>query len=163
MKRLFNTKKRVAFLATFVVVAASAIGAYAFITTGGTGSGSATAGSANGLTIAVTVTPGLVPGGSEPVTYTIHNTNLTASVVVAGVTGVTSETGACQTADAGALAGDITYADTTNAGATPYPQTIAPGGTFTTGTGTVSEVNDGLFNQNVCLSPNVTTVTLTST
>src|ERR1700728_2920551 len=127
--RRFKTKKGIALIAVVVAVTATAIGAYAFITAGGTGSGTATAGSANGVTINVgTIPAGLVPGGSVTVPYTITNTNSTASVVVTGISSYsTSQSNTtCNTGDSGALNSDFTYTDAPGNG---YPITLAPGAT----------------------------------
>ena len=48
MKRLFKTKRRTGLVVMLVVVAASAIGAYAYFTSGRTGTGTAKTGTATG-------------------------------------------------------------------------------------------------------------------
>ena len=45
MKRFIKSKKGLVLLATLVVAAAASVGAYAYLTTGGSGTGSATDGS----------------------------------------------------------------------------------------------------------------------
>lgn len=68
MKRL-KTKKGIALLLTLVVVGASAFGAYAYFTSAGTGSGTATVGtSADNLVVTGTPdTTALTPGGTGSV------------------------------------------------------------------------------------------------
>ena len=76
MKRFLTSKKGLALLATFVVAAVAAVGAYAYFTSTGSGTGSASVGSHVALTITQTNTiSGLVPDGSaHTVAYTIDNT-----------------------------------------------------------------------------------------
>ena len=76
----FKTKKGLALLATLVVVGASAFGAYAYFTAGGTGTGTGSVGkSADTITVvgtaATAVTPGTVahPGNQSAVTFTASN------------------------------------------------------------------------------------------
>ncbi len=97
MKRLFNTKKRVALLVSLVVVGASAFGAYAYFTSPGTGSGTAAVGAnTTNITLYATVTTGLVPGSSEPVSFTASNSSTTTDGYVANVSlvSVTDPSGA---------------------------------------------------------------------
>ena len=84
MRRLFKTKKGLALLATLVVVAAAAVGAYAYFTSSGSGSGSAIAGSPAGsvnITLTVGLTAGIVPGSSEPVSFSATNAGPTEGIV----------------------------------------------------------------------------------
>jgi hypothetical protein len=69
------TKKRV--LAALGVVGALtiAVAAFAYWTTSGSGSGSATAGSDAGVTVAGNPSDGIYPGGSVPVTTTVTNSS----------------------------------------------------------------------------------------
>jgi hypothetical protein len=75
MKRFFKTKKGVALLAAFVVVAGSAIGAYAYFTTTGAGTGSAAVGTSTAITISGTSVGSLYPGDpvGADVSFTVNN------------------------------------------------------------------------------------------
>lgn len=85
------------------VVLMGAIGAYAYWTTGGSGSGTATAGTtSNNLTIASPAVTGLTPGSSTPVTVTVTNPN-SYSVHVGTVSTVIT------TSDPGCLPADFTF------------------------------------------------------
>ena len=86
MKR-FTTKRRWLLLGVVTVVAGmAAFGAYAYWTASGTGSGTATVGTDNGVTIAVTDTgSALYPGGSATVTFHVHNDSGSSSVMVGKV------------------------------------------------------------------------------
>jgi hypothetical protein len=69
-----KTKKGVALLAALVVVAVSAVGAYAFFTASGTGTGSATVGHATTVTLDGTITGTLYPDGAPAgVSVVVHN------------------------------------------------------------------------------------------
>ena len=102
-------------LATFLIL--GAVGAYAFWTAGGSGSGTATAGTTtDNLTIASAPVSGLTPGSSTPVTVTLTNPN-SYSVGVGTVSTVIT------TSDAGCLPADFTFPDRV------MNTTIAPLGT----------------------------------
>lgn len=81
MRRLFSTKRGVAISATVAAMLAASIGAYAYFTTSGAGSGSGTVGSASALVInqaGITYSNAgsdnaLVPGTSATVTFTVDN------------------------------------------------------------------------------------------
>lgn len=161
MKRFLKSKKGLALLATLVVVGASAIGAYAYLTDGGSGSGSATAGSVtnnlkitgDGVAAPVVVGSGLLPGNSVSVTYYITNPN-DYSVQVSSVSGTTSQSvPGCES-----LNGDFSYTDGSNG----YPKTIDADTTAGPFTGTLAESDDPSTNQDACESPNSTTLSLTS-
>jgi hypothetical protein len=69
-----NITKRGAFFAlTAALVVAVAGGAYAFFTTSGTGTGTASVGSSSTVTLHATVTGSLYPGTSSPVSFTVDN------------------------------------------------------------------------------------------
>ena len=173
MKRFVRSKKSLALLATVVVAAAAAIGAYAYLSAGGTGSGIGTAGTAaNNLVVqgpctgtndtqascaadqSVQIDPGLLPGGSKAVSYSIYNPNA-YSVSVASVTGETAQSdSACQ-----ALNSDFSYADGAGNG---LPITIPPGGVSPNLGGSLSESDDAANDQTSCTDPNATTLTLTA-
>jgi hypothetical protein len=153
--RFIKTKKGAALAVTLVVVAASAIGAYAFLTTGGAGSGTATGGSTtNNLVIGtgtnaanpVSIGNGVTPGNSVAVSFVIYNPNSYA-VHVASVS------------QSGAIANSNEY----NAGSNPTGCqdgwfsfsssaggfTIPAGGTSATQTGSLAEIESGT-NQDGC-------------
>ena len=106
-----------------------AVGAYAYLTTGGSGSGTATSGSTtNNLVIGtgtnagnpISVATGLLPGQSVAVSYSIYNPN-SYSVKVASVSAssiVQSDT----TCNAAPLVSEFHYVD----GGTANGVTIAP-------------------------------------
>jgi hypothetical protein len=76
MKKLLKSKKGIALLATMVVAIAAAVGAYAYFTSSGNGTGSATVGTDAGLVVTQTgaAPSGLVPDGA-PQDITIHVAN----------------------------------------------------------------------------------------
>jgi hypothetical protein len=66
--------KRRAFLAlTAALVVVVAGGAYAFFTSSGTGTGTASVGTSSAVTLHATVTGSLYPGSSSPVSFTVDN------------------------------------------------------------------------------------------
>ena len=67
------TKKRVLILAAVAAVAAIGTTAFAYFTTTGSGTATATVGSSTALVIKGTVTGNLYPGTSSPVSLTIDN------------------------------------------------------------------------------------------
>lgn len=87
-----------ALVAAFVLV--GAFGAYAYWTTGGSGSGSATAGTTtNNLTIASPSVTGITPGSSTPVTVTVTNPNSYSVHVDTVSTVITTSAVGCLSAD----------------------------------------------------------------
>jgi hypothetical protein len=83
MRRLFSTKRGVAVSAAVATMLAASIGAYAYFTTTGAGSGSGTVGSAKALVVnqaGITYSNAgsdnaLVPGTTATVTFTVDNTS----------------------------------------------------------------------------------------
>jgi hypothetical protein len=81
MRRLFSTKRGVAISATVAAMLAASIGAYAFFSTTGAGSGSGTVGTSKALVVnQATITysnagtdNALMPGTSATVTFTVDN------------------------------------------------------------------------------------------
>ena len=67
------TKRRAVFALTAAIVVVVVGGAYAFFTTSGTGTGTASVGSSSALTLHATVTGSLYPGTSAPVAFTVDN------------------------------------------------------------------------------------------
>ena len=76
MKR-FTSRKRTWILVGIVAVIAAmaSFGAYAYWTTSGSGSGTATTGTDQGVTVTGDPANGLYPGSSVPVTTVVHNTS----------------------------------------------------------------------------------------
>jgi hypothetical protein len=82
MKFIKSKKGIAALLATLTVVAFAAVGAYAYFTAGGSGTGSATVGSASTIALSSAPVGTLLPGGADvPVTVTIHNPGSSAQHV----------------------------------------------------------------------------------
>ncbi|HEU5270427.1 MAG TPA: hypothetical protein VFU36_10940 [Jatrophihabitans sp.] len=107
----FN-KKIAAVAAAAAVLVAGAGTAFAYWTTTGAGTGSATNGSANGsIVLHATFADGLTPGGSEPVSYTADNAG-SSSLYVGTITPTVSIDSAHATA--GCLVADFTIAPTTS-------------------------------------------------
>jgi hypothetical protein len=137
-------RKRI--LVPVVAIAAIAVAgiAVAYFTASGTGSGTATVGSAAGVTIEnVTITDPLYPGGSTTVRFTIRNSSSDTAVSVdkvvadtsAGTHGITDVSGNC-------LPSDFTFGDVT------VGRSIAADGTVDA-TGTLGLANTSV-NQNDC-------------
>jgi hypothetical protein len=119
-----------------------ALGAYGYWTTGGSGSGSATAGSTtNNLTIASPPVTGITPGSSTSVTVTLTNPN-SYSVHVDTVSTVIS------TSNVGCLPADFTFP------ANVLNTTIAPLGTATFTQDLVFA--DTAANQDLCKGATIT-------
>jgi hypothetical protein len=83
------TKKRVALLASLLVAAAAAVGAWAYFTANGSGSGTATVGTSSNLTLHGSTTGTLYPGTTVPVSFTVDNpssgTQRLGTIYLAGV------------------------------------------------------------------------------
>jgi hypothetical protein len=82
--KFIKSKKGLALLATVAVVAIAAVGALAYFVTGGSGRGTATAGSLADSKVAITLTAsgfdGIYPGGlAKSVHYTATNASTTTS------------------------------------------------------------------------------------
>ena len=75
------TRNRLIAAVSAVVVLGLAVGAYAFFTTGGSGTATATVGTSSAVTIKGTVGGTLVPGVSQTVTFTIDNPSAAAQRV----------------------------------------------------------------------------------
>lgn len=83
------TKKRIALLASLLVAAAAAVGAWAYFTANGSGSGTATVGTSSNLTLHGSTTGTLYPGTTVPVSFTVDNpssgTQRLGTIYLAGV------------------------------------------------------------------------------
>ena len=69
----FITKRRFLFGLTAALLVVAASGAYAFFTTSGSGTGTASVGSSSAVTLHATVSGSVYPGTSSPVTFTVDN------------------------------------------------------------------------------------------
>jgi len=152
MRRLFNTKRGVAISAAVAAMLAASIGAYAYFTTTGAGSGSGTVGTSSALVIheaGITYSNAgsdnaLMPGTSATVTFTVDN--LSSANQQLGTISVSSIT-----TDAGHLGCDTTsnptwFSTTTDVVNHDY----APGNTqLVSGSITVT-FNDLAVSQDVC-------------
>jgi hypothetical protein len=99
-------KKRVIATLTVLAVLVSAVSAYAYWTTTGSGTGSASVASSNGtITLHASFAGNLTPGASEPVSFTADNPG-SSSLYVGTVTSVVSIDAAHATA--GCAASDFT-------------------------------------------------------
>jgi hypothetical protein len=124
--KLLRNRKLVALLAT-LVLGTTAVAGYAFWTTSGAGTGTATNAGSNGtLVLHASFAGGLTPGAHEAVSYTADNSN-SSSLQVGTVHAVVS------TDSATCLASDFTVADTIE------NQTIAANTT------NVALANDGMI------------------
>ena len=125
------TKKRVFLLAVVAVGVGLATTAFAYFTTNGSGNGSATVGSATGITLSATTSGSPTPGGDTgDVTITVHNGGTGSQYVNAVTVGTISDVD--------------TNCDTSAFSVSPNPvsvaQQIAPGGDATVHT-TLSMAN----------------------
>jgi hypothetical protein len=75
MRTFLKSKKGIAALIATLVVAISAVGAFAYFTTTGSGSGTATVGTSTNLALVGTAPTTLYPGTSSNVTFTADNTS----------------------------------------------------------------------------------------
>jgi hypothetical protein len=73
MKNFIKSKKGIALLATLVVAAVTAVGAFAYFTSGGSGSGSASVGTSTSFVLYGSSASTLYPGTSSVVTFTADN------------------------------------------------------------------------------------------
>jgi hypothetical protein len=106
--KLLRNRKLVAVLATLALGVVATAG-YAYWTTSGVGTGSATNASSNGtLALHASFDNGLTPGATEPVSYTADNAG-SSSLQVGTVHAVVSID--ATSAAAGCLAGDFTVPD----------------------------------------------------
>jgi hypothetical protein len=150
--KLLRNRKLVALLATFAL-GATAVAGYAFWTTSGAGTGSATNASSNGtLVLHASFDGGLTPGASEPVAYSADNSN-SSSLQVGIVHAVVSIDSAHPTC----LASDFTVLDTTENQTIPANTTEA---VALANAGSIAFADTGL-NQDGCKGA-VVTLTLTS-
>ena len=69
----FITKRRAVMTLTTALLVVVVGGAYAYFTTSGTGTGTASVGTSSAVTLHATVTGTLYPGASSPVSFTVDN------------------------------------------------------------------------------------------
>ncbi len=139
MKR-FAKKQWVILGLVAVVAGMAAFGAYAYWTASGTGQGTASVGTDNGVTIVVTnMGAALYPGGSATVTFHVQNDSTTSPVMVGKVV----QDGAVTGLPGGCLAGDFSFGDVT------LNESVAASGNGPNHTGTLSMANTAA-NQDAC-------------
>jgi uncharacterized repeat protein (TIGR01451 family) len=154
MRTFLKSKKGIAALIATLVVAISAVGAFAYFTSTGTGTGSATVGTSTTWAVTTDAATGgvLTPGGLslDTIAYHVKNNNAgqqnlaNVAVKVALADGTAWTSGTCSKNDfsiSGAVAG-ATFNDTAQAA------NLAPGATAT-GSVTLKMVDTGL-NQDDC-------------
>jgi len=166
MKHL-KTKKTVLLLAVLVVAAVAAFGAYAYWTTGGSGTGSATAGNTtNNLIVSGTASATIYPGSNVALPVRVDNPN-SFSVRTASVTGtiktddLNTPAGSAQDVfgapgckaawfsfNGNGVAGSGAALDTS--GTTIAAAVGAVNGTRTFNGATLSMTDDAVTNQNAC-------------
>ncbi len=146
--KLIKSKKALVLLATFVVAIAATVGAYAYWTTGGTGSGSATTGSTVGITVNQTsVNAALYPGGLSNLSGNFTNTTNPGNVYVTSVSA---------SIDTFSVPGDLskpacTQADFFLTGSpTLVGQDITPGAANGSWSGIVLHMTNAATNQDNC-------------
>jgi hypothetical protein len=145
--KLLKSKKGIALLATLAVAVVAAVGAYAYWTTTGAGTGTVANASSNGTVTLHADWPAsaLYPGGSQSVSFTADNAG--ASNLYVG----TIHTASITTSDPGCLPADFSMADVISntvvlAGAS---------GQSISGTGTLSFANSNV-SQDACKGATVT-------
>lgn len=159
MKHFIKSKKGLVLLATLAVAAAAAVGAYAYFTSSGHGTGSATVGTDSAWVVSQSGAPAGGPlypdatigtGNIETATYTVNNPSpghqylAQVDISVANANGSAWSSGSCNASDfsvGGAPVG-TTYTDTDSAG------NFAPGETQTDSV-TVQMIDNG-SDQNDC-------------
>jgi len=153
MKKFFQSKKGLALLATFVVAAVAAIGAYAYFTDNGSGTGSATVGSSTPFTVHGDLASQLYPGGpavTVPVTVTNNGSGYQRAGTVT-LDSITADGGhaSCDTSlnSAGSA---FTFANPVAIG-----EDLAPGATSAVHNGSL-QMNDTGVSQDTCQGANLT-------
>jgi hypothetical protein len=148
--KLIKSKKGLAFLAALAVAVVAAVGAYAYFTSSGTGSGSATVGSDAGLVVTQTGTPpsGLLPdGATQDITIHVANTatfDQSLSAIHVTVADTASDGTSTPWVHTGCSDADFTVVDPTVA-----PETVIAAGSSQDFTATIQMDDTGL-NQDGC-------------
>jgi hypothetical protein len=141
-----RARKRVLIVAVMAVLGlVAALGGYAYWTSGGSGSGSATAGSTSAVTLHASFANGFYPGWSGPVTLTADNTN--PGSVYVGTVHLASV--GVDAGHSGCVAGDFTMPDVV------VNAEIASGNNQPLGTGTLSFA-DTAVPQDACKGATIT-------
>lgn len=95
MGKFLKSKKGIVLLATVVVAAAAAVGAFAYFSSTGSGTGNATVGSSAHINLSSDAISGLFPGGVDvPVTVHIANPG-DGNEYVATISGSVADNGGC--------------------------------------------------------------------
>jgi hypothetical protein len=153
-----SPRKAVVIVAAAGIIAATGGAAYAYWTSGGSGSATATAGTTSAVTITGTTAASIYPGGSFTVTLKANNPNSsTVKIGTVSATAFTSNILACTT-----LINDATYTDFSM-------DPVAEDQTLAANTNNISLTNNGSLvfndvaqNQDACKGA-VITVTLSAT
>jgi hypothetical protein len=116
------TKKRVLTALSVVGILAISVAAFAYWTTSGSGSGSATAGSDAGVTVSGDPANGIYPGGSSAVTTVVTNSSSTQAQHVSNLHVTITIDSAHATA--GCDAADFTYKADSEASGASNPHTV---------------------------------------
>ena len=145
--KLIKSKKGIALLATLAVAVVAAVGAYAYWTTTGAGTGAQANASSNGTIVlhASWADAALYPGGSQSVSFTADNAGASNLYVA------TIHTASITTSDPGCLPADFSMPDVTS-------NTVVPAGASgfaLAGTGTLSFANTNV-SQDACKGATVT-------
>jgi hypothetical protein len=143
--KFIKSKKGLMVLGALVVALSASVGAYAYWSTTGAGTGSAANAASNGtIVLHASFAPGLTPGASEAVSFTADNAG-SSSLRVGTVSSVVS------TSAVGCLPADFTVPNAVE------NQTIAAGATgVALGTGSTITFADTAVNQDACKSATVT-------
>ena len=95
MKKFTKSRKGLVALLATLVLAISAVGAYAYFTANGTGTGSATVGTSSAILLSSTPVTNLLPNGEDhSVTVTIENPG-SSDQLVGTVSGVVADNTGC--------------------------------------------------------------------
>lgn len=138
MKRF--SKRTWVVIGIVLAIAMSAVGAFAYWTASGNGSGTAAVGTDSGVDIVLTnMGAALYPGGSATVTFHVVNNSTTSAVQVGKVV----QDGAVTGLPGGCLAADFTFADVT------LNETVAASSAGANHTGTLVMANTAV-NQDAC-------------
>ena len=146
------TKKKAAILVAAALALLTVVGAYAYWTANGTGSGQATVGTDSGVTIGNVAFGGpLYPGGSVNVTFGITNNSSNTAVQIGKVVADTSvgTNGLSLMSDTNCNRFWFSFDDVA------VNTSIAAGGTLQK-TGTLSMTNEAATNQDACKSATFT-------
>jgi hypothetical protein len=158
MFRKIGKKRGVAALSVIAVLAVTA-GAFAYFSSNGSGTGSATVGNPTNFTVtAQAATGSMYPGaGSSSFTYVVNNPG-TGAENVTGTTATVASSGGNIVDGGSAVSGcSASWFSAANTAPTSLPQDLAGGTSSTSGTVTVT-MSDSGTNQDACKghSPQIT-------